>query len=115
MYIKSLLKNERGFTLTELLVVAAIIGILVSIATPIFINSTNNAKLKTCFANLRTLDGAIQNYGSEQQVNPTALADLFPLYVKEIPSEPFGGTYTFVPAVTNISAAHVACDMGHSY
>ena len=48
------LKNKKGFTLIEMLVVIAIIAILVAIIIPVVSNSTNKAKAATDAANLRS-------------------------------------------------------------
>lgn len=60
-----LVRKEKGFTLIELMVVVLIIGILVAIAVPVFNVARENAWRRTCQANLRTLDGAIQAYYAE--------------------------------------------------
>ena len=114
MFAKRILKNERGFTLIELMVVAVVIGILVSVAMPVFISASSNAKLNTCKGNLRLIDGAIQTYGAENQANPTNLDDLVPQYLKEIPSEPYGGSYSLIP-VSSAAASHGECTEGHTY
>ncbi|MBS3983924.1 MAG: prepilin-type N-terminal cleavage/methylation domain-containing protein [Dethiobacter sp.] len=53
-------RNQKGFTLVELMVVVVIIGILVAIAIPIFNTVQANAADRAHQANLRTLLGAGQ-------------------------------------------------------
>jgi len=55
-------RKSTGFTLIELMIVILIIAILVAIAVPIYIAATNNAKKRTCQANLRSVDGAVAVY-----------------------------------------------------
>lgn len=85
-----LLKKEKGFTLIELMVVVLIIAILVAIAVPVFNVARSSAQRRTCQANLRTMDGAIQTYNADQDDWPTSTGDLSPEYVKEIPTCPSG-------------------------
>ncbi len=53
MISKLLKKNEKGFTLMEMLIVVAIIAVLVAIAIPTFNSSLNKAKAATDAANIR--------------------------------------------------------------
>ena len=58
-------RKDEGFTLVELMVVVLIIGILVAIAIPIFNAAKGTAQLKSCFANQRTIEGAVQTYAAQ--------------------------------------------------
>lgn len=59
---KKLRKNEKGFTLAELLIVVAIIGVLVAISIPIFTNQLKKAKLATNQANARAAYAAVETH-----------------------------------------------------
>ncbi len=63
---RALKKNNKGFTLVELMVVVVIIGVLVAIAIPIYNNVTDTARDKADEANVRTIKGAVQMYASTQ-------------------------------------------------
>lgn len=65
------LKNQKGFTLVELMVVVVIIAILVAIIIPIYNKVQDNAAKKAHDANLRTIDGAISMYVAEHGEYPT--------------------------------------------
>ncbi|PKQ19911.1 MAG: general secretion pathway protein GspG [Actinobacteria bacterium HGW-Actinobacteria-6] len=55
-------RHQDGFTLVELMVVVLIIGVLVSIAIPMFNSASSTASLRTCQSNQRTIEGACQTY-----------------------------------------------------
>lgn len=84
-------RKEEGFTLVELMVVVLIIGILVAIAIPVFNLARASAQKRTCQANLRTLDGATQQWVADSTDNVgTAVtkADLEGKYVATWPKCP---------------------------
>jgi prepilin-type N-terminal cleavage/methylation domain-containing protein len=72
---KMMKKNNKGFTLVELMVVLLIIGILVAIAIPIYNSTQKNAKIKACDANVRTINGAVAQCAAEKGIEPKNVTD----------------------------------------
>lgn len=84
--LKLFMKNKKGFTLVELMVVVVIIGILTAIAVPVYNNTQTNAKSKACLANIRTIDGAIEMFKANNNgTAPANLAALVSDYIKSTP------------------------------
>ncbi len=96
--IKKLKKNQKGFTLVELMVVVVIIGALVAIAIPVYNGVQDKAKRNAEEANIKIIESAIQVYltdeGSLDDIVQEGLDELVPKYLKQIPESPYGGTYT---------------------
>ncbi len=68
-------RNQRGFTLAEVLIVIALLGILASIVVLNFGGSETTAKEKTLRANLSSLRSAIQLYKADHGRYPCATGD----------------------------------------
>ena len=66
--------NRKGFTLIELMIVIAIIGILAAMAMPNFKTSRWQARQKACYSNIRVIQGAVEMYNMD---SPTMIGTGF--------------------------------------
>lgn len=81
--------GRRGFTIVELMIVLTIVGILVSIAIPIYQKSIIRAKESVLKSNLFTLRTVIDEYTYDKQKAPQSLQDLVSDgYLRQVPVDP---------------------------
>lgn len=104
--------RERGFTLVELMVVVAVIGVLATIAIPLFANVQARGRLAKAQADSRTLASAVSIYGAHMGRIPSTLAQLTSVqtnalgqpggpFMARVPAAPGGwSSYTYTPNVT---------------
>jgi prepilin-type N-terminal cleavage/methylation domain-containing protein len=99
--MKNKATRKAGFTLVEIMIVVAIIGLLAAIAIPNFVKARATSQANACINNLRQIDGAAQQWALEkgQQTGSTINypTDLTP-YIKlnsasSVPPCPAGGSY----------------------
>ena len=93
------LSRRSAFTLVEIMIVVAIIGLLAAIAIPNFIKAREYSQKNACIANLKQIDGAKNSWALENKKAATHTpvdTDLFgaALYIRSKPACPADGTYT---------------------
>ena len=124
------MRNQRGFTLVELMIVVAIIGILTAIAFPLYANIQARARVAKAQADVRTLASAVVVYSAHTGGLPTGLDNLTSAvvvnnvsagpFVSPVPPPPLNwaaydykdngdGTFTISTTGDNTSVCQGAC------
>jgi general secretion pathway protein G len=81
--------QSAGFTLIELMIVMAIIGILITMAIPSFVGAIKHAREAALKEDLQTMRTAIDTYTMDKQKGPQSLDDLIQDgYLRAIPEDP---------------------------
>jgi prepilin-type N-terminal cleavage/methylation domain-containing protein len=103
--------RKMGFTLVEIMIVVAIIGMLAAIAIPSFMKARTTSQKNACINNLRQIEAGKEQWALENRAKTgtevtTTEVDL---YMRVAPACPAGGTYVYGKVGTDAS-----CDItGH--
>ena len=92
--------SKSGFTLVEIMIVVAIIGLLAAIAIPNFVKARGTAQKNACINNLRQIDGAKEQWALENKASAgtdtSSKTAEIETYIKGgAPKCPGGGSYTY--------------------
>jgi prepilin-type N-terminal cleavage/methylation domain-containing protein len=106
--------GSAAFTLVEIMIVVAIIGLLAAIAVANFVHARSTSQANACINNMHQIDGAVTEWSLEKGKKtgdpaPSLITDLTP-YIRlnssgSLPSCPAGGSYTMstvgaIPQIT---------------
>ena len=124
--MKTFRNKMAGFTLVEIMIVVLIIGILLAIAIPNFVQAREAGRAKACIGNLKQIDSAKQQCAMDNKLQGTDVATTFytdgttapsagkyqlvnsasgSSYIRTVPSCPSGGTYNPGTVASGITGA----------
>ena len=103
------MKRKMGFTLVEIMIVVAIIGLLAAIAIPSFMKARESSQQNSCKENLRQIEGAKESWAMKtghNQGDPIVTLEVTG-YLKDqvFPTCPGGGNYTIGNVGTQASCS----------
>lgn len=97
-------KGDKGFTLIELIVVIAVLGVLATLIIPRVVGVPSEAETKAMDANARIIKNALERYYLDNDEYPEALEELEGGYLDKIPDD-FEDYYTYDPNSGDLNLA----------
>ena len=109
--------RRAGFTLVEIMIVVAVIGLLAAVGIPNYVHARQTAQTNACINNLRLIDQAKQQWALETGKLSSAvpldtdIALYFGRGGANMPKEPLGGTYNILAVNTPPTCSKVDPDL----
>lgn len=103
--------RSKGFTLTEIMLVVALISFLIAIVVPTFFRARELSRMRSCQENQYKIDGAKEQWALENRMSATDTPTWEVLigntrYIRKSPACPATGTYTL-----NMVSMHPTCSL----
>ena len=107
--------SKKGFTLVEIMIVVAIIGLLAAIAIPSFMKARTTSQQKACINNLRQIESGKEQWALAAKLSEgtASVVSEVNAYIKKTPVCPGGGTYTY-NAIGTDAICSITTPLAHS-
>lgn len=110
----NMIKNRKGFSLVELMIVVVIMGILIAVAIPLYSAIRDNANNKTCGRNIKSIKANAANYMASYDMIATDVSELEAMFDDgKMPVCPLdeGNHQNYIVVIENNGSAKVACSV----
>ena len=108
--MKNMSSDKSGFTLIEIMIVVAIIGLLASIAIPNYAHSRGKVQMQVCISNLQQIEGAIQRWSLDMHKDegqPVTYNDIRGYLQRSVVCPAGGTSFEDSYTITTVEAAPV--------